>query len=78
VIPPRTWGLYAALSYELAQRSGHRVYDRRAFEDAVAVDGIRRLSELAERWWATWDLREDRLAAALVDGVAPRYATRRD
>ncbi len=75
--PPRVWGLYAARSYELAQRTGHQVHDRRAFEDAVALDGLRRLSDLAERWLTDFVLTPERLAESLVDGHVSRYVERR-
>lgn len=77
-VPPRTWGYYARFAWERQQRTGPRVYDRKAFEESVAVDGMRRLSEQAERWLAMFDVDERRLAAALVDGHAPRYVQRRE
>ena len=77
MVPPRTWGILAARSYELAQRKGHQVHDRRAFEDAVALDGMRRLYELAEHWMATFHLTPERLAECLVDGSVSRYVERR-
>lgn len=76
-VPPRTWGHYAAFTYQQAQRAGHKVYNRERFEETVALDGIRRLSELAARWWAMFVLDERRLAQALVDGQPPRYVQRR-
>lgn len=78
MIEPRTWGVYARRTYELAQRRGHQVYDRRAFEDAVAADGMRRLSDLAARWASLFVLTPERLAECLVDGEAPRYCQRRE
>jgi len=76
-VHPKTWGLYAAAVYEVAQRKGHRVFDRRGFEDSVAVDGMRRLSEQAETWTAMFpELTPRRLAEALVDGHPPRYLER--
>lgn len=77
-VPANTWGYVAARVYEVEQRKGRRVYDRRRFEDAVAVDAIRRYSDLAEHWLRLFDVTPARLAEALVDGMAPRYATRRD
>ena len=76
--PARVWGLYASRTYDLAQRTGHQVHDRRAFEDAVALDGLRRLSELAERWLAMFVLSPERLAESLVDGHVSRYVERRE
>ena len=78
MIEPRTWGVYARRSYELAQRRGHPVYDRQAFEDAVATDGMRRLYELAEHWMTTFHLTPERLAECLVDGSVSRCVERRD
>jgi len=75
--PPRTWGYYAAAVYELEQRKGVRVFDRVRFEESVAVDGLRRLSEQAERWWRLFVTDERRLAEWLVDGRPSRYAERR-
>lgn len=76
-VDPSTWGWYAKTVYDLEQTKGRRVLDRRGFEDAVAVDGIRRLGEVAELWDAMFVVSPRRLAAALVDGVAPRYVERR-
>lgn len=78
MIEPRTWGLYARRSYQLAQRKGLRVFDQQAFEDACAVDGIRRLTDLAEKWCEWWVLTPERLAECLIDMRAPSYAQRRD
>lgn len=75
-MPKTVWGFYAARVYDLEQRNGHRIHDRKRFEETVAVDGIRRLSELANRWWQEWDLTPARLAECLIDGNV-RYANRR-
>ena len=71
------WGHYAAAVYELEQRKGVKVHDRRGFEEAVAVDGMRRKSDLASRWWEMFVVDERRLAEWLVDETPSRYATRR-
>jgi hypothetical protein len=76
-IHPSTWGAYAACVYEVEQRKGRRIHDRRRFEDAVAADGMRRLSEQAELWHAMFVVTPRRLAEALADGHPPRYAERR-
>lgn len=76
MVPDMTWGWYAARTYEQAQRQGHQVHDRKAFEEAVAADGMRRLSDQAEKWWQTYELTPVRLAECLIDGQV-RYARRR-
>jgi hypothetical protein len=76
-MPPSVWGWYAARVVEQLERQGLPVVHRRAFEDAVAADGLRRLREQAERWWSMFDVTPARLAEALVDETAPRYAKRR-
>ncbi len=76
-VPLRLWGVYARRVYQRECRR-RRIYDQRAFEDAVAADGMRRLSVVAERWWAMFVVDERRLAECLIDGTAPRYATRRN
>ena len=76
-VPPRTWGLYARRVYELNQRKGVKVYDRKGFEESVAADGIRRLSEQAQSWWTMFLTDERRLAEWLVDGKPSVYAERR-
>lgn len=77
-VPPETWGWYAYYLWEIHQRKGLRVYDRRAFEEAVAADGIRRLSTRAAELFACFQLDPRRLAQALVDGKAPLYVERRE
>jgi len=77
MVPPKTWGHYARTVYELEQRKGVKVYDRRRFEDSVAVDGMRRLTEQAERWLREFDVDERWLAQWLADGSPSRYAKRR-
>ena len=76
-VPPRTWAFYAAAVYDLHQRKGPKVYDRERFEESVAADGIRRLSDQAERWHRLFKTDERRLAEWLVDGKPSRYAERR-
>lgn len=76
-VPAKTWGHYARRVYELEQRKGTRVYDRARFEESVAVDGLRRLGEQAERWWRLFRVDERRLAEWLVDGRPSVYAERR-
>ena len=76
-VPPRTWGLYAQRLYEREQVKGYPVYHRRQFEEAVAADGIRRLSDQAARWWEMFVTDERRLAEWLVDGRVSSYAERR-
>jgi hypothetical protein len=71
------WGCYAARVYLQAQRTGHQVHDRRAFEDAVALDGMRRLSEQALGWLTGFVLSEERLAEALADGKLHPMVERR-
>lgn len=74
VIPPRVWGCYARRTWMVAQRNGHQVYDQRAFEDACALDAIRRLADQAAMWWAMFEgLTPERLAECLVDGSPPRH-----
>jgi hypothetical protein len=77
-VPPRTWGHYAAATYERAQRNGHQVHDRARFEEHVALDGLRRLVPLAERWLGLFVVGERQLAEWLVDGSPSVYAQRRE
>ena len=77
-LPTRLWGIYARRVYEREQRAGRTVHDQRAFEDAVAVDGMRRLAALADRWWTVFVLSPTRLAECLIDESPPRYAQRRE
>lgn len=76
MVPDRTWGWYAALLLDIEERKGVKVRDVRQWSDAVAVDGIRRLSDQAEKWNQMFDVGPRELAAALVDGTAPRFAKR--
>ena len=76
-VPKSTWGIYATRVWELEQRKGHQIHDRNRCEEAVACDGIRRLTDQAVDWWTQFDLTPYRLAEALVDGKPPRYAERR-
>lgn len=74
MIDPRVWGLYGRRKFELAQRQGIKIYNQRAYEDANALDAQRRYTDLAEFWTNLFiGLTPERLAEALVDGVAPRY-----
>lgn len=74
---PRVWSYYALRIYELEQRKGVKVHDRKAFEEAVAVDGIRRLSDQAKKWDGMFVADDRRLAEWLVDGKPSPYAMRR-
>lgn len=76
-LPARLWGIYARRVYEHEQRKGRVIHDQQAFEDAVALDGMRRLDREAERLWAMFVLSPVRLAECLIDGNPPRYAERR-
>ena len=77
MIPPRTWGVFAARLYDQAQRTGHQVYNRRAFEDACALDGMRRLEAQARLWASMFEHTPHQLAEWLADGRVSVYAMRR-
>ncbi len=73
-VPAETWDAYA----EIKLRAETGVRNPVPWKRTCAANARAELGDQAARWWAMFDIPPRRLAEALVDGVAPRGAPRRD
>lgn len=73
-VPPDVWQEYARLKRAAASAP---VQNIAAYDRATIANARVELAETAARWWRDFDVRPRDVAAALVDGKAGRYWTRR-
>jgi hypothetical protein len=73
-VPDETWDHYAQLKLDQQTTT---IRNPGPWKAKCRRNAQTELAGQAERWWAMFELTPQRLAACLVDGKAPRNATRR-